>query len=156
MRIYKHTSFLTYLRQEYSLIWAASGVGGLRDVTGVGNPSDALENPSDDLGNPSDVFGASQLIHPKIIFKILFLQVECTYLHFRGQAWNMCIWVVYVHTRIQYYVGACIYSHTHTHVCICVCKYKYISLCIWYRWDVLGYVKVDLKFWVCFGNVRQG
>ena len=63
MRIYKHTSFLTYLRQEYCLTCAAGGVGGLRgDVTGVGNPSDALENPSDDLGNPSDVFGASQIL----------------------------------------------------------------------------------------------
>ena len=61
MRIYRQTSFLTHLRQEYCLIWADGGVGGLRgDVTGVGNPSDALENPSDDLGNRSADFGASQ------------------------------------------------------------------------------------------------
>ena len=62
VRIYEHTSFLTYLRQEYCLTCAAGGVGGLRgDATGVGNPSDALENPSDNLGNPSDDFGASQI-----------------------------------------------------------------------------------------------
>ena len=54
MRIYKHTSLLTYLRQEYCLIWEAGGVGGLGgDATGVGNPLDELENPSDDLGNRS-------------------------------------------------------------------------------------------------------
>ena len=51
MRIYKHTSFLTYLRQEYCLIWAAGGVGGLRgDITGVGKPSDAFGNSSADFG----------------------------------------------------------------------------------------------------------
>ena len=61
MRIYRHTSLLTYVRQEYCVIWAAGGVGGLRgDVTGVGNPSDAFRNPSDDSGNRSADFGASQ------------------------------------------------------------------------------------------------
>ena len=61
MRIYIHTSLLTYLRPEFCLIWAAGGVGGLRgDVTGEGNPSDALKDPSDDLGNLSADFGASQ------------------------------------------------------------------------------------------------
>ena len=65
VHIYKHTSFLTYLRQEYCLTCAAGGVGGLRgDVTGVGNPSDALENPSDDLGNPSDFSGTSKTTPP--------------------------------------------------------------------------------------------
>ena len=61
VRIYIHTSLLTYLRPEFCLIWAAGGVGGLRgDVTGVGYPSDALKDPSDDLGNLSADFGASQ------------------------------------------------------------------------------------------------
>ena len=61
MRMYIHTSLLTYLHPEFCLIWAAGGVGGLRgDVTGVGNPSDALKDPSADLGNLSASFGASQ------------------------------------------------------------------------------------------------
>ena len=61
VRIYKHTSLLTYLRQEYCLTWAVGGVGGLGgDATGVGNPLDDLENPSDDSGNLSADFGASQ------------------------------------------------------------------------------------------------
>ena len=61
MRIYIHTSLLTYLCPEFCLIWAAGGVGGLRgDVRGVGNPLDALKDPSDDLGNRLADFGASQ------------------------------------------------------------------------------------------------
>ena len=63
MHIYKHTSLLTYLRQEYCLIWAAGGVGSLRgDVTEVGNPLDALKDPSDDFGNRSADFGTSQMM----------------------------------------------------------------------------------------------
>ena len=61
MRMYIHTSLLTYSRQEYGLIWAVGGVGGLGgDVTGVGNPSDDLENSLDNLGTRSADFGASQ------------------------------------------------------------------------------------------------
>ena len=63
MRIYIHTSFLVELRQEYCLNSVLGGLGGLRgDVTGVGNPLDALKAPSADLGNLSASFGASQLI----------------------------------------------------------------------------------------------
>ena len=58
MRMYIHTSLLTYLRPEFCFIWAAGGVGGLKgDVMGVGNPLDALKDPSDDLGNRSVDFG---------------------------------------------------------------------------------------------------
>ena len=58
MRMYIHTSLLTYLRPEFCFIWAAGGVGGLKgDVTGVGNPLDALKDPSDDLGDRSADFG---------------------------------------------------------------------------------------------------
>ena len=63
MRIYIQTSLLTYLHQEFCLIWAAGGVGGLReDVTGVGNPLDALKDPSADLENLSADFGASHKV----------------------------------------------------------------------------------------------
>ena len=60
MRRCIHTSLLIELRQTYCLIFVLGGLGGLEDVTGVANPSDALEYPSEELGNRTADFGVLQ------------------------------------------------------------------------------------------------
>ena len=58
--IYIHTSFLAELRQTYYFTLVLGGLGGLRDVTGVGKPSADLQDSPADAGNLKISAGASQ------------------------------------------------------------------------------------------------
>ena len=72
MRIHMQTSLLEEFRQEYRLLSVLGGLGGRRDVTGVGKPSEDLQDPSADVGNLQISTGASHYyvhFHDLRIFK---------------------------------------------------------------------------------------
>ena len=94
MLIQKHTSSLSYICPEYCLIWAAGVLGGPRgDVTGVGNPLDALENPSSDFG-ASHLWPSSDDHYTSLWLQAAIVSPVQGYIyHFVGYCWRKILLV---------------------------------------------------------------